>query len=49
MATEDLETVVVVCSQGRGKERHAGVSLSALEERTRVEDTVAVAAAAVAP
>ena len=49
MATEDLERVVGVCSQGRDKGGHAEVSLSAPEERTRAEDTAAAAAAAVAP
>ena len=46
MATEDLERVVDVCSQGRGKRAHVGVSLSAPEEKRRAED---IAAAAVVP
>ena len=48
MATEDLERVAGVCSQGRDKGGRAEVNLSFQEERTRVEDTAA-AVAVVAP
>ena len=46
MATEDLERVVGVCSQGRDKGGHAEVSLSVLKERIRGEDIAAGAAGA---
>lgn len=50
MATEDLERVAGVCSQGRGKGKHVEVSLSVQEERRRAEDIAAAAVvAAVAP
>ena len=48
MAIEDLERVVGVCSQGRGKGRDAEASRFFLEERRRVEGIAAVVAA-VAP
>lgn len=48
MVTEGLERAAAVCLQGRDKGGHAEVSLCALEERTRVEDTAA-ALAVVAP
>lgn len=44
MATEGLERAAAVCLQGRDKGGHAEVSLCALEERTRVEDTAAALA-----
>lgn len=48
MAIVGLERVVGVYSPGRGKGAHVEVSLSAPEERKRVEDIVA-AVAVVAP
>ena len=50
MASEHLERVAGVCSQGRDKGGHAGVSLSVREGRIRAEGiAVAVAVAVVAP
>ena len=48
MATEDLEIVVGVCSQGMDKGGHAEVNQSGREERTRAEGIAAAAAAAAA-
>ena len=49
MAIEHLERVAGVCSQGRDKGGHAGVSLSVREGRIRAEGIVVVAVAVVAP